>query len=430
MEREASHLMDVERPYYIVREREAYVFTRASRLSCTALTALLSEELPFLTREDSSEVVTTHHIRRNQIISFWDGIQWHTPSFFTLGAKRQFHLSAGLVLVGRPLSTAEGCAQLLAFDAEESGRDLWSKVFIDRYEDHNKSQCILLVATRDITPGERICFHYEVSSPEDEERPTEEEHLSEPVIFDPLYLTMAPPCSNTAYGGPTDLYLFSPEEGDTLILSQGLLVESMPEFRRRLPVLGQGITYKRSGLLKEAREWGLFTDVDRHPGEIVTFYEGYLIRGNVDPRTGLEHTSEYGVSLSADQTLLGDRDPVTGEDITLDSTVEQRGRVGHGGAAYANDIINLEKLRSRARKNRLTQRDLESVVPREVAYNVEFFHLDSLKNLDLIRQYGHFASEERVVMLRALRPIAAGNELFVSYGLDYWKAVIKKERKG
>lgn len=138
---------------------------------------------------------------------------------------------------------------------------------------------------------------------------------------------------------------------------------------RRLPTVGAGLSVRDSQIPKAGN--GLFADRAFAKGEVVTFVDGPVVSDTVvrDRDQGL---NTHVVTLMT-------------HFLVVDALREPK--LLCGGGSFANDAM------------------------RKGAYNVRFEIWDCAD----VERFG------KVVVLRALRDIAAGEEVFVSYGPGYWR---------
>lgn len=138
-------------------------------------------------------------------------------------------------------------------------------------------------------------------------------------------------------------------------------------------LVGQGVEVRRSGLPDAGN--GLFATRDFRRHELVTEYQGVEL-----PASSIrELVTEQGWARASHTISL--RGPTV-----LDGLKDPKAAVGRGGASFAND----------ARCPALT--------------NAAFSW----------RAASRSEPHKSRVFLRAKRDIAAGEEIFVSYGSDYW----------
>lgn len=155
---------------------------------------------------------------------------------------------------------------------------------------------------------------------------------------------------------------------------------------------GCGVEIKLSSIAGAGR--GLFAVKPFTVGEPITAYYGELVTHAESKKRNASHLrSLFAMRFAIDGRYMLDGTPITEPETQL---------AGHGAAAFANDARDQEK------------------------NNAEFLKIDSPKNL---KAYGTFASGgpwqldpgESKIILYATKPIKAGQEIFVSYGDDYWK---------
>jgi hypothetical protein len=130
---------------------------------------------------------------------------------------------------------------------------------------------------------------------------------------------------------------------------------------------------------------GLFAERKFAANEPITAYTGQLIPYQLARQRNPSHIRSL---IAMTWAIDGSR---TEEGQTISDPLVQR--IGYGVAAFAND--NLQH-------------------PEQT--NAAFDFQDSDRNCDPF----HLSPHERIVFLRATRPIRAGQEIFVHYGSDYW----------
>jgi hypothetical protein len=152
-------------------------------------------------------------------------------------------------------------------------------------------------------------------------------------------------------------------------------IDAIASIRARLPTIQNGVSVAPSHIDNAGR--GLFAQEAFQVGDLVTYYDGPIIRYRpVLPPELQSHARQLEFHRF---TILGNYPPFN------------QARPGFGGAAFINDGRKL------------------------YAVNVEFIHLDS-------RRFAQTGSPfERIIAVRALRSIAVGDEIYVSYGPDYWR---------
>lgn len=152
---------------------------------------------------------------------------------------------------------------------------------------------------------------------------------------------------------------------------------------------------------------GLFVTRSFAAGEPITEYTGELItHEEAKKRRALGNDTHIIRLLPLAFCIDGKRSP----DGKLVITDPQREVVGRGVAAFVNEN------------------------PCAAQNNVEFDFIDSSRNLAVFNQstnadtfYNALNPLERIKFIRAVRDIASGEELYASYGTDYWKR--SKKRK-
>jgi len=180
----------------------------------------------------------------------------------------------------------------------------------------------------------------------------------------------------------------------SLVSLRALVPFDVLELRaRRIPVLGpgSGIEVRLSAIPNAGQ--GLFATRRFAKGEIVTFYDGPIVFADPPATLTREQRSHLRVLY-----------PLT---FAIDGNAPQarKGEPGTGGAALINDA------------HPGSRRD----------NNVELTSLDTTSETDRVESFTgliHAADpRRRIVIARALRDIAAGEEFLVDYGPTYWKVV-------
>lgn len=183
---------------------------------------------------------------------------------------------------------------------------------------------------------------------------------------------------------PDDNDLFLRDADDQLVsVASARPIRDIASLLPLLPVLGgNSITMAPSGIAGAGN--GLFALRDFDNGEVVTFYDSVVIRyvpPHALPRSLRSHARNL---LRMRWTLLGNH------------PLSQFGVAGHGGGALINHA-------SRP--------------------NVSFMNLNSDGNTYALdhMDYDRFNPFQSLVVVRASRPIRAGEEFLASYGQDYWQ---------
>ena len=164
--------------------------------------------------------------------------------------------------------------------------------------------------------------------------------------------------------------------------------------RTHLARIGHGIALRESTIAGAGT--GAFVTRAYREGEFVTFYAGWLLsraRFDAGPAAWRSHARAL---ILLEWVIVGSHDE-EGHEIEDPA----RSRVGAGAGAYCNDA-----------------RD-------EARNNVEYMSVDSPANQARIFAPTHtpLLPAERLIVLRATRDLAPGDEIFVSYGDNYWARV-------
>ncbi len=162
--------------------------------------------------------------------------------------------------------------------------------------------------------------------------------------------------------------------------------------RSHLLKAGEGVYLTQSSIPNAG--FGLFVSEPIKKGEPITAYTGFAIpyKAALQLRQRGEDT-HIRTLFSMRWALDGLRNPTTGERFQD----PQNELVGQGLAAFSNDG------------------------GKEARNNAEFDYVDSGTNCDAFSP----DPTTRLLFLRATRPIEPGEEVFVSYGQDYWDAAAK-----
>ena len=173
---------------------------------------------------------------------------------------------------------------------------------------------------------------------------------------------------------------FKNGKGTLLALDQVTPILRIAKLKSYLPTLGKGVAVKPSTLIGAGR--GLFTERPFVRGELVTYYDGAIIDATKTNPEQLDPSLR-----SHTKALFFLRYAIVGN-----APGYCEGADGEGGGAYINDA------RDKAR------------------WNCSFEQVDS----DVVRQHPD-SPFERIIAIRALRDIEAGEELFIDYGSVYWR---------
>lgn len=154
-----------------------------------------------------------------------------------------------------------------------------------------------------------------------------------------------------------------------------------------LATIGNGVVVKSSQLMNAGD--GLITSRSFTKGSVITAYSGYIVPVNDYSK---QANPSHVLSLVSHRWLIDGRFDENGNRIP-----NARYRSGKGGGAYAND----------ARDRGMTNAVYDTI--------------------DTSQYTPETAPTQRLVVLRAIRDISAGEEVFVSYGKDYWfKSLIQR----
>ncbi len=178
--------------------------------------------------------------------------------------------------------------------------------------------------------------------------------------------------------------------------------ESYDDLKASLATYGNGVTLQPSGIAGAGL--GLFATRTFEAGEPITEYTGRIITDSTARALSVAGRSHVRTQFPRRTHIDGKRL----EDGTLitDPVSQTSGR---GIAAFANDARD-----STAYSN-----------------NADFDFVDSLATDRMLSagQYERLDREGvRIVFLRAMRRIEAGEEIFIPYGNDYWRAVAGPRR--
>lgn len=180
---------------------------------------------------------------------------------------------------------------------------------------------------------------------------------------------------------------------------------------KRLSTLDCGVKVQQSTIPNASL--GLFATKDFAAGDPITAYYGEIIGHEEAQRRNRSHM----------RTIFSMRECIDGRFTHTGEAIEdvQKQLLGQGCASYANDARN------------------------SAANNAKFSHVDSDANKQALRNFLFGADvaqytvgslhkllspdqdkfqlrpEERTIYLTATKKIKAGEEIFVSYGRDYWK---------
>lgn len=168
--------------------------------------------------------------------------------------------------------------------------------------------------------------------------------------------------------------------------------QQLTQVRLSLPRIDLGGVEVRSSRIPGA-SLGLFATRSFAAREFITEYDGKRIT-----------TREAKQASVADQSHMRSLQPNT--------TVIEGLRVpepGRGGASFANDTINFDASTP------------SQIVRDDAAINAAFAKL-RIKTQE--PEFGVVAYDRIAIVLMATRPIAAGEEIYINYGSDYWTTVL------
>lgn len=159
-----------------------------------------------------------------------------------------------------------------------------------------------------------------------------------------------------------------------------------------LATVGHGVEIRESQIAGGGS--GLFTTRSFDEGEAITAYSGQILSWKQARQVPPHEASHMRSLVPMRWTLDGKRLP-DGTSITQPNEQLQ----GLGGAAFANDAVRTR-----------------------FQMNADFDFWDSPANRRLldVGEFGDVRPGERIIVLKALRRIEAGEEVFVSYGQQYW----------
>jgi hypothetical protein len=171
--------------------------------------------------------------------------------------------------------------------------------------------------------------------------------------------------------------------------------DAIATLKARLPVLGGDAIETRLSTIANAGQ-GLFVKRAFTTNEIVTYYEGALVK-YISPKTLDPKLRSHARTLFPMYSmLLGN---VSRNGTRMINSDEK----GIGGGAWINDPRPMDP------------RQTDGIKP-----NVMYEHVDDMSNDNdpMLRN-----PNGRLIIVVALRDISAGEEIFVSYGKDYWTNV-------
>lgn len=164
-----------------------------------------------------------------------------------------------------------------------------------------------------------------------------------------------------------------------------------------------GITFRNTGA---SIGLGLYAARPFNKAEPITEYYGYVFKDSVVPADRLEHAIEAAGGWVIDGTRAADGTPLT-------DPVRQLQKLNAGGGAYANDLDF----------PRVSGMDPSSVInPPGAKTNAIFRRAMDQQTKARLERGESIGKDEFVIFLEASEPIAAGEEIFVSYNLMVYMA--------
>lgn len=178
-----------------------------------------------------------------------------------------------------------------------------------------------------------------------------------------------------------------------IVDENGLAIEQVErdDIRENISTIGNGLKLEISSIPNSG--YGLFTTRSFQKGEIITFYDG-AIAPRIPPSDIRKEYKTHARMINQFYTIFGDFTR-NGAKIDLYNPLHRVLVEGMGGASRANSQTG-----KNASKN-----------------NVEWFTVRSLFNQQNPFKENPF---DVVVLIYAKKKLREGDELFVSYGEDYW----------
>lgn len=183
---------------------------------------------------------------------------------------------------------------------------------------------------------------------------------------------------------------------NTLIDGKGVKVEiydnDVQQIKRNISVIGRGIKLSFSMIPNSG--YGVFTDRDFEKDEVITFYDG-SVAPFIPPKELQSKYRSHARKLTNNYTLYGNYLPGIGLIDSANAFERENYLPGTGGGAWMNAQLSKKENNSNWFSFETKSRRLDPFS------DTNPFHI--------------------VILIIATKPIRKNEEIFVSYGQDYWK---------
>ena len=215
----------------------------------------------------------------------------------------------------------------------------------------------------------------------------------------------------------------------TVLNNMDMLLTNVRHIKDLLYVLGKELTYKKSNIPKAGN--GVFTKVFIKKDQLITSYDGEIVSNNSTTTRYIDKNFSHAKSDGRFFTIIGTKNE-DGDDLNLKDIHSLNGL---GGGAFLNDA----------------KKGIE-IDGKIITNNVDFFFIfndfskfnegnkeDDYKYIDeeYINDIKNHKSEtdvkhrihDKIIVMRALRDISPGDELYVDYGHVYWAKIRELENE-